>query len=967
MPEAELFLEYMDMKRLDSDTATKTCFRVLKDRYAPDFFNLIIAVDDGAFRFILERRKDLFPGTPVVFGGVNNYSPEDIKGYDNVTGIVHAAGFNRLLELAFQLLGEIKNVYVVFDNTETGRGFFHQAQQDFVLIRKVHPELKIFYLSGKEFSHRELFRELEHLPPQSIVIQTVWIRDRNNEYLPVAESCQRISVSSTAPVFCIIRNNVGYGPLGGEVISGQALGNAVGEMAHKILTGTPVKMLPIEYRNFSQPVFDYRQLLRWGCIANVPAAGRVINAPGRDFLRYNYYMMAAAVMIVVAIVIIFLLIVNIFRRRRAEQAFLNEKALREITFKELRIGFWEYDVHDDQLKVNSSYMALGERPGEKNNMEDVLSLVHHDDKKKLSDAWSSFREKQGRNFSAEFRVINEGHSVVWLGVEGYAINIEEDGCPKKVIGILHDITARKEAESALLNSEKEKELILNSVTEGLMFVDKARRIKWMNSALLSSITFDKAELLDYSCKKLGLCHEYECAGCPISRCIEKNEPQKKELMYDGTVRVVKAVPVADQQQNILGAVVTVHDVTEQRRTEQTIVAAKEEAEKARSRAESANRAKSDFLAKISHEIRTPMNGIIGTADLLIHSNLTPEQQQYARTIESSGETLLALINSILDLSKIEAGKMKIESEPFSLPFLVHDLVSLMNGIIKEKNLTLKLEYDEGSIPEKLLGDRIRLQQILMNLMSNAIKFTDHGEVCLRITASRVDDFDYRISFSVKDTGIGISGDTLAVIFEKFTQADNSSTRRYGGCGLGLAISSELVRLMGGILKVESKEGVGSEFFFSLPFRVGSETGVSSRKTGRIEVPDTMGFSILLAEDSKINQLVMNDFLVKQFGCRVTIAENGRQVIDRLEAGESFDMIFMDCHMPEIDGYKVSSMIRNSGKKYAGIKIVAMTADAMSGTRERCIAAGMDDYASKPVRLDELRQIIKKHLMGGRIT
>ena len=961
-PNLEIYQEYMDLKRLDRTTAMAACRELLPSKYPSHFFNLIITLDDGAFQFMNEQRDRLFPGTPVVFCGVNDFDPRILQGKENFTGIIHSIDFTRQLELASHLFGKIRNVFFIYDNTETGVGMYKSASQDFIRAQQQDPTLKVFYLSGQNYSHRELLQKLENLPPESVVFLALWLRDRNNEYRPFHESSSQIAMTSKVPVFCSIMEIVGWGPVGGEVISGHSLGMEIGQMASKILRGIPISSLPLEYKKLSRRVLDYHQIQRWGRTDRIPADSEVINHPDHDPLRYYYYFPAVGAVIIVGLIVIALLIVNIFRRRQAEISLLREKMLLSITLKGLKIGILEYDRTTNVLKLNENYMTFTDQDMAPSQPVDKLwPMVFSADRERVESEFSRFISGSHRNFYTEFRALDKTGSIGWLSVDAYAVSDDNQGHPQRVIGIVRNISMRKHAEDALSASEQEKELILNHVSDGLMYLDKDLKIKWLNRNLQLAPAFRTIGLINDRDRRLNLPPGQEAMAGPIRACLSTGKEHQDEITVAGITDIIQAVPVIDKTGAVAGAVVTIRDITRQRQSEQSLAAARDEAEKSRQRAEIANRAKSDFLANMSHEIRTPMNGIVGMTDLLLKSGLTPEQQQYAQTIESSCDSLLKLINGILDLAKIEAGKMKLDNTTFSLPIIINDLLALMKNMVREKALELKLEYDTDNLPNKLRGDPIRLRQVLTNLLSNAIKFTDAGEVCLRIVARRIDDMNYRFTFTVKDTGIGIPPEHLAHLFEKFTQADSSSTRRFGGCGLGLAISHELVRLMGGELEVVSQPGQGSEFSFSLPFLLEGLPDVRPESIPSPDTPPRLGYAILVAEDSKINQLVLNDFLTKQLGCSVTMAENGQEVLDLLNGGLKVDLILMDCHMPVMDGYTASKLIRESGQPYASVKIVAMTADAMAGTREKCLAAGMDDYASKPIRIEGLHLIIGKHL------
>jgi PAS domain S-box-containing protein len=671
--------------------------------------------------------------------------------------------------------------------------------------------------------------------------------------------------------------------------------------------------------------------------------------------------------------------IDILERKRAEEAFRREKTFSDAIIESLPGTFYVIDEADCLVRGNRAMSEImGVSPEQLAGLS-AVSFIHPEDQPATREQIAESRIHGSGEIEA--RIVFANGTVRHCLFTGQRMDL---GNARFVVGTGFDITDRIEAEAALRESEQRlrqaQEMARlgywkwNTKTGDVEWSDEVYRIFGLNP---KEFTPNIDSILSRSPWP-----EYHNRGEELLRHVMASRDggsyEQKFLRPDNSIGYYHSTYQGryDEAGNLIAIVGTVLDITERKLAEEELKTHKEHLEdlvklrtdelvSAKDAAEAANRAKSDFLATISHEIRTPMTAILGYADLLMDPTLEAStRNNYATTIHRSGEHLLALINDILDLSKIEAGKVKMLFERCSLVALLADVKELLLPRTQKNCLAFSVEY-AGPIPEAIYSDGDRLRQAIINLAGNAIKFTEKGGVRIVATflpATAQKDASIRIDIS--DTGIGIPPETMANLFRPFTQGDPLVTRKYGGTGLGLVISHHIAKLLGGDLTATSEQGKGSTFSLTIP--TGSLDGVTilqnpgdfaiqeadRTKPWTSGAADLTGVRILLAEDGIDNRELI-ETLLQHVGAIVETAENGRIAVEKTQ-GQAFDLILMDMNMPEMDGYEATRVLRDRG--YSG-PIVALTANAMIGDSERCLEAGCDGYLTKPIDRKRLIQLV----------
>ncbi len=540
----------------------------------------------------------------------------------------------------------------------------------------------------------------------------------------------------------------------------------------------------------------------------------------------------------------------------------------------------------------------------------------------------------------------------------------------KVIGsirIMHDMTKQKDAERKIKESENKIRTILDNSAIAITLTDEKERLVTWNQYTEKILGMHKGDLFQRPISSLYPSNEWEkIRGANIRQSGSSHHIETKVIRKDGKVIDVElSVNVLkDSNNKVAGSVGIMQDITKQKRAQQNLLQAKKAAEDASS-------AKTMFLANMSHEVRTPMNTIMGMVDLTLDTDLSEEQRDNMLTIKNAADILLGLLNDILDLSRVEAGKIQLEQIELNLRNIVQSVCKGLAVLARNKGLRLEWEVADN-VPRIIFADPVRIRQVLVNLINNAIKFTFKGSIVTKVRAVSKTDSECDLEFSVADQGVGIPQNKVDKIFDVFTQADASTTRRFGGTGLGLSICRKLVEMMGGGIWVESEEFKGSTFLFTgkLKIAVGSaevdgEESIEDALIDALPKKQLKHLSILLAEDNIVNQKIAVRMLEKR-GWEVKAASNGKQVLELLDK-EDFDLILMDAQMPVLDGFEATKMIRKREEASGGhIPIIALTARVMAGDRKKCLDSGMDGYVSKPIDRKKLYEAVENFFQKRKV-
>ncbi|MDB5897689.1 MAG: barA 12 [Ramlibacter sp.] len=652
--------------------------------------------------------------------------------------------------------------------------------------------------------------------------------------------------------------------------------------------------------------------------------------------------------------------VDISAAKAAEQALRDSQERQKRAMDASRLALWDMDLATGKVYLSENWSEFLGGPAQPTviSIVELIGLVPTEERQALQLAVVAALKGDTDRYSVEHRVRRPDGGLVWIHSEGRVTERDAHGRALHATGTNQDITTRRTSGLQAARAAAITRATLESTADGVLVLGPDREMLLHNRQFLDMWRIppelEKGDVRQMSAHVRPLLKDPDSFIRGLERAYTATEAGAFDVVEFKDGRVFEGYArQLELDGDKFGHVWRFRDITARR-------AAEEEVRQAKEAAEAANRAKSDFLDNVSHEIRTPLNGVLGLARLLLAEPLSPQQRKYVQLAEGSAASLLELINDLLDLGKIESGRVELEAHPFRLDELVAEIGDLYRLRAEEKGLRFVLDLD-GRVPQAVIGDSLRLRQILNNLLSNATKFTTHGEFGLivgRVDGARGSEM---LRFTVYDTGIGIPFDLQRRLFTRFTQADSSTARTYGGTGLGLAIVKQLCEMMGGTVLLQSEPGRGSSFRCELPLKTALRPVAPTSAAAPLQA-QRPGYPtrVLVAEDNATNQVVVRGLLAQAGYADVTVVEDGQQALDAVAARE-YDVVLMDCRMPGLDGYEATRRLRASGFTQP---IIALTANAATGERERCLAWGMNEYLSKPLDPRRLAQVLAEWTGNG---
>ena len=974
-----LFFEYLDLERnLAIPHYRQRLLDMLKLKYAERRIDLVITIQQPALNFLLNEGRELAAGAPVIT--VQAPMPTAAAaGQRRLVSQLASFDIKGTLQHALELFPDTRRVVVVSGSSEADRKMAAAAES---ISSPWKGKLEFEYTT--DLALGALLQRVSSLPPNTLILFTQYNRDSEGRVTVAYEVEGMIVKAANAPVFGLYDFNLINGGIGGAVVGVRKLGERTGRLGLDILNGKFKSSDPVtSVNNEVIAMFDWSQIKRWGGDpARLSGTPVFVNHVPTFWERYWRYVIGIALLILAQSALIAALLMSRRRRLRAELSLRESEENLAITLHSIGDAVMATDPSGRVTRMNPTAerlcgWTLAEAAGRP--MTEVFRIVNADTRETVSDPV--------QKVMMHGEVVGLANHTVLLAHDGKEYQIADSAAPirnpaGKIVGVVlvfSDVTEKYRVEKALHDSESSLNRFFALVPDMTCIASIDGYFLKINPAWHTVLGYSEAEILGTPFIDLVHPHDRDATMAEVAR----QSAGKATLNFlnryrckNGGYRWLEWRATAVVDSKLLFA--SARDITERMSTEAAIRQLNAELEQrvlartaeldaanrflteAKIQADAANIAKSAFLANMSHEIRTPMNGILGMASILRREGVSPQQAKRLDTIDTAAQHLLSVINNILDISKIEAGKFTLEKARVNIGSLLANVSSMLAERAKAKGLRLLIESEH--LPHNLEGDAARLQQALLNYAVNAIKFSEKGSVILRALMQEETADAVKLRFEVQDNGIGIDAATLARLFSAFEQADNSMTRKYGGTGLGLAITRRLAELMGGEAGAESAPGVGSTFWFTVMLNKAStavETATAPETDAETQLRRHFaGRRILVVDDEPINREVAQ-MQIEDAGLRVDTAEDGAAALVWAQTC-TYDAILMDMQMPNLNGLEATRQIRQM-PGYRRTPIIAMTANAFAEDKAACLEAGMNDVLIKPFSPDALYAILLRGL------
>ena len=962
--DVNLDVEFMDSKRFTDPETYNLFYKTIKNKLANSIkYNAVLTADDDAFNFVLQYEDELFKNIPIVFFGVNNIEKAlEQNAYPNVTGVVESVSMKETIELMINFFPETGSVYCISDSTSSGFADLELYRQTSTQI----PNTEFKEINLAQLTFFEYKAKLKSVPIDAPVLLLSAYRDKINNTVDFHNTINILHENLNAPLFHLWEHGIGNGVFGGKIISHFEQGKKAAEVVCNILSGQSISDIKVVNESPNVFMFDYNQLIRYNVpLHKLPDNSIIINQPVSFWNKYKQPILITLLILLVLLVLIAVLSCNIIKRKKIEnqlktqnsdilklnsdlltaklKAEEGEQKFKQLFYDHTAVKLLIYAETGQIFDANPAAAAFYGWSIEKlcqMNIGDINTLPFSEIKTEMALA-----KKNGKvNF--EFKHRKADRTIAEVEVFSSRINISGKSF---LYSIIHDVSEKKKQEHRirLLSRSVEQSPVAITIT------DREGIIEYVNPAFTKITGYSFNEVIGKNPRLLKSGKTPNTVYKQLWNTINAGKTWHGEIQNKKSngefYWLNKAISPIYVNNKLTNFVAVSEDITEKRRIIEDLVVAKEKAQEN-------DQLKSAFLANMSHEIRTPMNGILGFAGLLKEPELSGEQQkEYIHIIEKSGARMLNIINNIVSISKIESGIVDIHLSKTNINNQLQFVYDSLKLDAYHKKLKLSFTCSSSVKDTIIKTDSEKFYSILSNLVKNAIKYTDTGTI----------EFGYvnngeEVEFYVKDTGIGISKEKAEVIFERFIQADITDKMARQGAGLGLAISRAYVEMLGGRIWVESGEAKGSTFFFTLPCNINSKEEnnnliekIPEKETKPIN-SETSGLKILIAEDDEASEMLIS-LELKKFSKEILKATNGIEAIEICRNNPDIDLVLMDIQMPQINGYQATREIRKFNKK---VIIIAQTAYALVGDKEKAIEAGCNNYISKPIRQDELLALLK---------